>query len=288
MRSLKKWNKRIGLICVIVSAVFLTACESEAVSSKIVSENSNIFTYELTKNDIKTSSRKPVEINLSEVEESLVLEEAGEYLVSGELYGSIIIDVEDQNVHLFLSDVNIKSKRGPALVVQSAGKVFITIVEGTENTLSDSPNYDREKEENACIYSLCDLTINGSGKLQVSGLYKDAIHCKDVLKVLCSDLKIRAKRDGLRGSDGVYLKSEDILIEAEGNGIRTINTGKIGKGSIEVAGGNISIISGKYGLNSAGDLRIYNSLCYLNGILGNMMIVGEMRLDEGCLQNESL
>lgn len=288
MRFLKKLSKRIGLICVIASVFFLTACESEAVPSKIVSENASGFTYELSKNDIRTSCQEPVEINLSEVEESLVLKDAGEYLISGELNGSIIIDVEDQNVHLFFDGINIKSKRGPAFIVQSAGKVFITVVEGTENTLSDSPNYDREKEENACIYSLCDLTINGSGKLLVSGLYKDAIHCKDILKVLCSDLKIQAKRDGLRGSDGVYLKSEDILIETEGNGIRTTKTGKVGKGSIELAGGNVSIISGKYGLNSAGDLRIYNSLCYLNGILGNMMIVGEMKVDEGCLQNESL
>lgn len=246
------------------------------------------FTYELSKNDTNIDCSESVEIDLSQQNGELILSEAGKYKLIGNMIGNIYIDVEDDNIYVCLAGVDVESRKGPVISVLSAGKVFITVEEGTKNELSDSINYDSTKEENACIYSVCDLTMNGNGELIVTGLYKDAIHCKDTLKILNSNLKVMAKRDGLRGSDGVLIDADNVVIETEGNGVRTTKTGKNAKGTIEIKGNDISVISGKYCLNSASNLKIHEATCYLNGVLGRALVAGETKVDEGCLGDETL
>lgn len=287
MQFLKRMSRLFLMIYLIAGTLFLTACQNE-VQKEETKEVLNDLEYELSENDKKTNYQEAEKIELTQQKGDLILTDGGEYLISGKLDGSILVDVKDENIHLFFDGIDVQSKRGPAISVLSAGKVFITIVENTENIIQDSPIYDTEKEENACIYSRCDMTINGKGQLFVSGLYKDAIHCKDILKILCSSVSIQAKRDGLRGSDGVFVDSDDILIETEGNGIRTTKTGKGNKGTIEIMGDSVSIISGKYCLNSASNLSIHDTNCFLKGILGNTLVVGKTNIEEGCLQNESL
>ena len=64
---------------------------------------------------------------------------AGTYVISGTLTaGSITVAAgEEDKVQLVLSGVDLTNPDGPALYIKSADKVFLTLADGTENTLSD-------------------------------------------------------------------------------------------------------------------------------------------------------
>lgn len=242
--------------------------------------------FSITAEDLNTDGTDLINVYLSDHENEVLIQKAGDYVLSGSLNGSICIDAEEQIVHLFLADVSVRSSFGPAISVASAGKVIITLLPGSTSTLSDSGYYQPDSEENACIYSECDLTINGSGKLSINGYYKDGIHCKDVVKLLGGELVILAKRDGIRGNDGILSDLEQLTIESEGNGLRSTKTGRNGKGTIEIAGGSISIIAGEYGVTCADALYVRDCNLYINAVISRLYVKGDSYIQEGCLENE--
>ncbi|MCI1398112.1 MAG: carbohydrate-binding domain-containing protein [Lachnospiraceae bacterium] len=71
---------------------------------------------------------------------TVTITEAGVYVLSGTLDdGEIIVDAGDTDkVQLVLDGVDITNADGPAILVRSADKVFVTLTEGSENTLSDT------------------------------------------------------------------------------------------------------------------------------------------------------
>lgn len=240
----------------------------------------------VTSADLDTDASDAVLIDLSDYRNEYVIREAGNYILSGSLNGSIKIDAEEQIVHLFLDDVYVQAAYGPAISALSAGKVIITLLPGSVSTLSDSGYYSSDSEENACVYSNCDLTVNGSGILNINGFYKDGIHSKDIVKLLGGEVVILAKRNGIRGNDGILLSMGQLTVESEGNGLQSSKTGKAGKGTIEMAGGSISIIAGEYAVTSADDLYIHDCRLYTNAVISDFNIAGESFIQEECMENE--
>lgn len=212
-----------------------------------------------------------------------IIDKGGRYILSGDLQGTLYIDAEDQLVHLILNTVSITGSNGPAISVLSAGKVFITSQENSINSLGDSAVYEQGRDETACIYSTTDLTFNGTGELLITGLFEDAVHCRDMLKILCSNLTVQSKRDCLRGNDGILIRGSNISLEAERNGIRTTNSGADTRGDVEIRSADLSVIAGNYCVNSASDFYVQQSECFFKGIFGTYKVVGEVLAETGCL-----
>lgn len=241
----------------------------------------------LTTADLKIDCEEPNYINLDTItEESLLITQPGCHILSGEMKGSVCINAEEQIVHLVFNGVTVDAIHGPALKIESAGKVIVTLMEETENSFLDSGTYPKGEEADACIYSQCDLTINGNGHMNVYGYHKDAIHTKDILKVLGGSIFVQAKRDGLRGNDGIVINCESIDIQSEENGICSTKTGKETKGNIEIYGSNCSIIGGKYAISCAADLYIAESDIYAIGIVDDFRVDGVSSIAEGSLQDD--
>ncbi len=242
--------------------------------------------FSATKADMSVDESEAVFINLDEQAGECRIEAGGTYLLTGELKGMVCIDAEEQIVHLILDGVSISSGSGPAMLVRSAGKVVLTLKEGTASQLRDSGRYPSAAEENACIYSMCDLTVNGTGSLEVYGYYKDGIHSRDLVKVLGGQITIQAKRDGIRGNDGFMMQAGQLDIQSEGSGLRTTKSGRTGKGAIELSGGEVSVIAGEYGVSAAADLWARDCKIFLEGILGDFRFGGGMYVREECLEDE--
>ncbi len=240
----------------------------------------------VTRADQETEYTNAVPIELSAMQGAVMIENAGEYLLSGELEGNICIDVEEQIVHLFLDNVKINSSDGPAIRIDSAGKVIITLLEGTENYLYDSGKYQVSDEEDACIYSVCDLTINGNGLLEIYGYFKDAVHVKDKVKIINNTIKVKAKREGIRANDGIYIDGANVNIECENDGVRTTNSGDDGRGAIEILNSYISVIAGRYAINSQNNIVISNTDEVLKGIVSNYYENGKTYSVRETIQNE--
>ena len=272
-------------MAILMAAFIFSGCSSDSGENGPESGETDIRpVIELTREDRRTTSDKASAIDLDQSGEELLITDAGDYLLRGEMRGSILIRAEEQIVHLFLDGVKVKSVNAPAINVESAGKVIITALPGSENTFEDGGSYIGNQCD-GCIFSMCDLTINGSGSIYVSGFYKDAVHTKDYLRITGVRLTAKAKDDGLHGNDGVLISGADVSAETEKCGIRTTKSGKARKGNIEITGSELSVIAGEHALNASRSIYIASSRVFLKGVMSNSKAERGIYIEEGCLTN---
>ena len=194
---------------------------------------------------------------------TVTISTAGTYIVSGNLTdGSITVTTsENDKVQIVLNGVKIACSSGPAIDVQSADKCFITLAEGTQNSLSDGSVFTSE-DANACIYATCDLTINGSGSLDVSGNYRHGVFSKDDLVVYGGSINVSAVEDGLNGKDSVKIGAGDISIDSGADGVKSSKSTNPEKGFVYVSDGSLSIDAEDDGIQA----KTY--LCIAGGSIG--------------------
>lgn len=186
---------------------------------------------------------------------------AGTYVVTGELMaGSLVVNAGDQDkVQIVLDGASIRNEAGPALNIQQADKVFVTLAAGSQNTLADGASYELaegEDEPNAALYSKADLTINGTGALTVEGNYRHGVNSKDDLVVTGGAITVTAKEDGLRGRDCVKIADGTFAVTAGEDGIQSSNDEDPTRGFVAIDGGTFAIKAGDEGVQAATYLRI--------------------------------
>jgi len=238
-----------------------------------------------TQADHDTDSSGAQAADLSQAGEELLITE-GDWILAGKMNGRIRIAAEkDQNVHLFLNGMTLTSGEGPAIWAESAGKVIITLMEGTENAISDSGNYRKTPDRESCIWCETDLTINGKGTLAVDGLYKDAIRSTNTVKILDGNVVIRCKRSGIHGTDGILVAGGEVDISSEKYGMRTTKNGAEGRGCLVVCGGDHRIIAGRNAfLTGRADLYIYDCMVYSKSVVSDWDVGGKAYVQSGCIE----
>ena len=156
--------------------------------------------------------------------DTLTITAEGVYILSGPFAGRILIAAGDKDkVQLVLNGAAITSPAGPAILAESADKVFITAAEGTENRISDTTSGDDETAD-AAIFSRADLCINGKGAVTVNGLNKHGVVSKDDLIITGVALTVEAASTALDGKDCVMMRDVSAAITAGSNGVRSDNT----------------------------------------------------------------
>lgn len=285
----KNTGRTACTVSALCMALLLTACAGENKVAEQTRQEADWLAQRVnrdrrTKHDLKTEPEdreKTERIDLDACENGRVLLSGSDIWLSGSLEGQVVIDTEeDELVHLYLDGVEIISPGGPALWVQEAAKVVVTLVSDTENVLADSPDYTDYEETPACLYSVCDLTVNGGGALLVFGYHEDGIRSKDRIKVLDGVLSVQAKGDGIRGSDGIYMQDASVTVESEKNGLRTVNQGAADRGVIEIDGGVLSVIAGKNGICAAADVYVYHGRYSVNAVEETVKAEGAAYIEE--------
>ncbi|MGC9349302.1 MAG: carbohydrate-binding domain-containing protein [Anaerolineae bacterium] len=186
---------------------------------------------------------------------------AGIYNVSGVLDdGQIIVDTgDDDKVVLVLDGVDINCATGAPIYVVNADKTVITLVEGTENTVTDGESYVLEEgtdEPNAAIFSHDDLTINGDGALIVNANYNHGIAGKDDLKVTGGTITVNAVNDGLKGRDSLAIKAGILTVNAGGDGLQSNNDEEAEQGYILIEHGTLNITAALDGIQAESRLSV--------------------------------
>ena len=233
----------------------------------------------------------------------------GEYVLSGELTdGSVIIDADDNDkVWLLLDGVSLHCEDSAAILVEQADKVFLTLADRTENTVSSGGSYSEEAVSakiDGAIYSRDDLTVNGSGSLTVTAPYKHGIVCNDNLVIAGGTINITAAQDGVHANDSVKFTDADLTISAGDDGVTVSNDDEtaylyVESGTISIpscyegleaidvtiAGGVIDIRPTDDGINANG--RGGNSAIHITG--GDITIINETGRDaDGLDSNGSI
>ncbi len=180
---------------------------------------------------------------------SVIISQAGVYVLSGALSdGRIVVEATDQDkVQLVLDGVSVHSEDGPAVYVKQADKVFVTLAEGSSNTLSDSATYTLEEgsdEPNAALFSKDDLTVNGTGSLEVIGSYAHAVNSKDDLVVAGGVLTVSSVEDGLRGRDCVKIADGTFSVAAGADAIKSSNDEDGTRGFVLIEDGSFALTAG--------------------------------------------
>lgn len=202
--------------------------------------------------DTAAASDSGVQISGSAV----TLTKEGVYLISGSLNnGTLIVDADDSaKLQLVFKGVSIQSSTTAALQVKNADKVFMTLAEGTENTLrSDALS---EESVDAALFSRVDLTLNGAGSLTVTSPAGHAITAKDDLAITGGSYTITCAGHGLDANDSVRIQNGSLSITAGKDGIHAENTEDATLGFVYISGGTVKAQAEGDGISAGAYLQI--------------------------------
>lgn len=236
----------------------MTVEEMQAAIDDAMSEADIDITDMFTKRDLSGNyeESEAVKITLSgktatcdspnvQIEDGVVtIKAAGVYVLSGTLTdGTIVVDAgDDDKVQLVLDGVSITAADYAAIYAKNADKVFVTLVEGTENSLTVSGDYVQTDDNNvdAVIFAKCDLTLNGNGRLTVKDTTGHGIVSKDDLVVTGGTYMIDSQDHCLNGKDSVRIADGTFTLICDEDGIHAGNDNQQ-DGYIYIEGGDIDI-----------------------------------------------
>ena len=187
-----------------------------------------------------TSSSNSVKISGSKI----TITEEATYIVSGELTdGMLVVDAPDTaKLQIVLSGANITSKTSAALYILEADKVFLTLADGTTNTIANGGSFTAIDDNNidGALFSKQDLTLNGTGSLTVTSPAGHGVVCKDDLVITGGTYTVNSSSHGLDANDSVRIVNATLNIDAGKDVIHCENTDDTSKGFIYISSGTIN------------------------------------------------
>lgn len=183
----------------------------------------------------------------------------GTYIFSGTLSeGQIVVDADNAKAQIVFDNVDITCASSAAVYVKSAEKVFVTLAEGSQNTLRNTDEYVAIDDNNidAVIFAKSDLTLNGTGSLTIVSAEGHGIVSKDDLKITGGTYDIIAAGHALSGKDSVRIADGTFILTAEKDGIHAENADDKEKGYIYIADGDFTITSDGDGMDASNIVQI--------------------------------
>ena len=251
----------------------MTVEEMQAAIDEAMSDAAIDITDMFTKRDLAgtydeseavkiTLSGKTAACNSSNVQiedEVVTIKAAGVYVLSGTLTdGTIVVDAgDDDKVQLVLDGVSITAADYAAIYAKNADKVFVTLAEGAENSLTVSGDYVQTDDNNvdAVIFAKCDLTLGGTGSLTVKDTTGHGIVSKDDLVVTGGTYTIDSQNHCLNAKDSVRIADGTFNLSCDEDGIHAGNDDQQ-DGYVYIKGGDINISVGDDALHAEGLLII--------------------------------
>lgn len=226
-----------------------------------------------------TCASENVEISKSTV----TIKGSGVYILSGSLEnGQIIVDIDDsEKAQLVLSNASINCSTSAAIYIKSAGKAFITLADSTSNTLSNTNDFIAIDDNNidSVIFSKKDLTLNGSGSLDVNAAYGHGIVSKKDLKFIDGNYNINAKEHCLQAKNSIRIAggSFNLISGEDALHCKYEDDSEITKGFIYIIGGQFNIAAGDDAIHATRALVIKSGMiniseCY-EGLEGEAIYI---------------
>ena len=185
---------------------------------------------------------------------------AGTYVISGTLTdGSIIVNAQKSDeVTLILYGATINCDENAPIQVHEAKKVKLTASKGTENTITNGGYFPTNTGTNidGAVFSMQDLTINGSGKLNIVSPAAHGIVCKDNLVIAGSVCSIQSALHGVDVNDSLRFTDAALTIESGKDGIHVENSEDNSMGFLYISGGTVTVNSQGDGISASAYAQI--------------------------------
>ena len=203
-----------------------------------------------------SASSESVKIDGSKI----TITEEATYELSGTLKdGMLMIDApETAKLQLIFKGVNITAETSAALYILNADKVFLTLAEGTENTLANGGSFTAVDENNidGALFSKQDLTLTGAGSLAVTSPAGHGIVCKDDLVLTGGNYTVHSASHGLDANDSVRITNANLTIDAGKDAIHAENTDDASLGYVYISSGTIQGEAEGDGIAASSTLQI--------------------------------
>lgn len=213
----------------------------------------------------------------------------GDYTFSGSLSdGRIVIDVSEGTVNVTLNGVDITSSERDVIFSKDSAEVNVIVADGTDNTLvsgtedftADEDDLDEDgtykNKQKAVIFTKGNLTISGTGSLNVTGNIYNGIQTKGTLALQDVQLTVNAVHHGVKSKQEMSLVS----------GTYDVTSGEDGFHSdlnITVSDGSYAIAAGDDGIHADGELTIDNGTITISesveGLEGHMITINDGQID---------
>jgi len=116
--------------------------------------------------------------------------------------------------------------------------------------------YVSDEDADAVIFSKGDLTINGSGTLNIDAKKNNGIKANDSLHMTGGTYKISSVGDAFNVNDELNITGTTMTIEAEEDGVKVDNDDDTSVGTMYLSDNTMTIKAGDDGIHASGDLII--------------------------------
>jgi hypothetical protein len=168
-------------------------------------------------------------------EDSLLL------VLSGTTIDGSLLVYREKKYGIQLNGVSISNSDGPAINNQCSKALYLEIVDGTENSLTDGTSYDEtvSYQQKGALFSEGQILINGSGTLNVTGNCKNAIASDDYIIINDSPtINVQSSTGhGIKVNDGIWVNGGTMDISVTADAARGIKSDT----EVVIAGGDITI-----------------------------------------------
>jgi hypothetical protein len=191
---------------------------------------------------------------------TITITKEGDYILEGSLSnGMVIVDVDKSDkVQLVLNGVDINSDTSAAIYVAGVDKVFVTLADGTQNTLSNGGSFVAIDDNNidAVIFSKDDLTLNGTGSLTINSPSGHGVVSKDDLVIANGTYNITASSHGFAGKDSVAINNGTFNVTAGKDGIHSENDDDDEVGYVYIGDGSFNFSVESDGISAVNEIYI--------------------------------
>ena len=189
-------------------------------------------------------------------DQTLTITQGGTYVLTGSGKNiKLVVEAADTDqVHLVFQSLTLEGE-GTLLQVNKAQEVVISLVEGSQNALTESQASDDE-EVKATIHSQVPLTLNGTGNLTLTALTKNALEVEDDLKVLGGTYTVKAANYGFKAEGALDIEAATLTIEAGKDGLHAEHDETTERANISLNPTQLSIAATEDGVDAGNELTI--------------------------------
>ena len=198
------------------------------------------------------------DVSVAIADGTVTLTQEGTYLLTGAYTGSVVIDMDKSaKPHIILKNAEITSPDGAALYVAQADKVFVTLADGTANTLANGGSFaDSADNVDGAVFSKDDITFNGTGSLTVSSPAGHGVVGKDDVVFTGGVYSITSAAHGIDANDSVRTVNASLTVYAGKDGVHCENDDDAKKGFVYIAGGSLTVSAEGDGVSASADVTV--------------------------------
>lgn len=142
---------------------------------------------------------------------------------------------------LVLNGLQLTNQDGPAINNQCSKWLYVTLADGSENTLTDVSDYvEQSFDQKGTFFSEGQIHFQGTGVLTVNGNVKNSIACDDYVVIDGGTINVNSSEkgsNGIKANDGFTINGGVLTIDVKsdgGRGIRSESFATINGGTINI------------------------------------------------------